>query len=139
MCGSTPQGQPQSNSFSRHSSTQQEPPWHRADLAVGSSQETAPCQRLLCCCLPSGSDGGSRQIAPARLSMNEALWNWLPAADLSPMAHSPHLWLHGFLLSQKLQQEGAAVPSSLCPLWEISDISQEWKQVLSITLQARGT
>lgn len=71
--------------------------------------------------------------------MNEALWNWLPAADLSPMAHSPHLWLHGFLLSQKLQQEGAAVPSSLCPPWEISDISQEWKQVLSITLQARGT
>lgn len=108
----------------------------------GAARRQCHARGCFACCLPSGSNGGSRQIFPARRTVNEAewaLWNWLPGMDLSHTAHSPHLWFHGSLLSQKLQQEGAALPSSLCPLWEISDISQEWKSVLSTTLQAWGT
>lgn len=118
VCGSTPQCQSQTNSFSRHSSAEQEPPWHRAGLDGGSSRRQWHARGCSACCLPSGNDGVSRQTFPARHSMNEAegaLWDWLPEMDPSHMARAPRLWLHSSLLSQKLQQEASCSTLQFVP------------------------
>lgn len=89
-------------------------------LDGGSSQQTVPCLRLLCLLFATWERWLTQAKPPPRAycqpRQNHTLWPWVPVLARSREAHSSCLGLCGSLLNQKLQQEGAVVPGSLCPL-----------------------